>query len=90
VAVIVLVLFAALFLMCERGLAAAARRAHRSSFQPGTGAADDAWQEEVEQLLVASRTTGLVDQREYQEAMARLAGAEDARSPLRVPELRGE
>jgi hypothetical protein len=45
---------------------------------------------EAEQLLVAGRLAGVVEQREYQDMIAQLAGMDEARSPLRVPEIPGE
>jgi hypothetical protein len=46
--------------------------------------------EEAEQLIVAGRLTGVLERREYRDLIAQLAGMDEARSPLRVPEIPGE
>jgi hypothetical protein len=46
--------------------------------------------EEVEQLIVDGRLTGVLDRWEYRDLIAQLADVDEARSPLRVPGLRDE
>lgn len=45
--------------------------------------------DEAERLLAAGLLAGLIEQAEYQECLELLARAEDRRSPLQVPSLRG-
>ncbi|MGW3247412.1 hypothetical protein [Streptomyces sp. NPDC001070] len=86
--VIVVILLAMLVATRVRGLVTAAR-VRRSSSPARTGSGP-LLREEVEKLLVAGRTTGVLSWQEYQDAMARLAAFEDTCCPLWVPQLRDD
>ena len=98
----VIVIFLVLFVLpwCSRGLLARARRsrkppARRPSRKAPAGRVvstvhGDLPAEEAEQLIVAGRLAGVLERREYRDMIAQLADMDEARSPLRVPEIPGE
>ncbi|MFI6117695.1 hypothetical protein [Kitasatospora sp. NPDC051164] len=77
-----------------RILVGAARgRPYRGTGARSTPAGDrvaEFTREEAECLLAADLLSGLIEREEYQDSLAALARADDARSPLSVPSLHGE